>query len=61
MRLEYMYVFDHFCHCTQGLHKFMMTYIDNISIQGQYRINSRSVGLLCSMHLGLKSVSPWEN
>ena len=28
---EYMYVFDHFCHCTQGLHKFMVT---NVSIQG---------------------------
>ena len=34
-RLEYMYVFDHFCHCTQGSHKFMMTCIDT----NQYRAN----------------------
>ena len=26
-RLEYMYVFDHFCHCTQELQKFMMTWL----------------------------------
>ena len=24
----------HFCHCTQGLHKFMVTCIDHVSIQG---------------------------
>ena len=29
MRLEYMYFIDRFCHCTQGLHKFLMTCIDN--------------------------------
>ena len=34
-KLEYMYVFDHFCHCTQGSHKFMMTCIDTY----QYRAN----------------------
>jgi len=26
-RLQYMYVFDHFCHCTQELHQFMMTWL----------------------------------
>ena len=57
---EYMYVFDHFCHCTQGLDKFMVTCIDNVSIQGT-RIKLRSVRLLCRIRLGLKSVSLWGN
>ena len=57
---EYMYVFDHFCHCTQGLHKFMVTCIDNVSIQGT-SIKLRSVRLLCRIHLSLKSVSLWGN
>ena len=51
-RLEYMYVFDCLCHCMEGLHKFMMTCID------QYRATStgiklRSVRLLCRMRLGV--------
>ena len=33
---DYCTFFYHFCHCTQGLHKFMVTCIDNVSIQGHY-------------------------
>ena len=47
---EYMYVFDCFCHCMEGLHKFMMTCIDQY---GATRIKLRSVRLLCRMSLGL--------
>ena len=34
---------------TQGLHKFVVTCIDDVPIQGHYRRNLMSVRLLCRM------------